>query len=294
MLLVGIFLLGLFGFVVAVLEAGEAADPERSPATSASLPATRSRPIARRWPAPRSRDGTGSVRHDRSRGRRRASRHARDAGSISTGTPTPSGVDAARAARSAAIVEQAMPVVPVVGFWSATRVGLAPRYRAGARDGPAGGHAPDRRRGRASTTPWRPPRHRPSIRTSSAATSGRSSGPFAGAAWASSPRPDLAPALRPLALDGRSLVGNERIRDVAELAARRSTLPVPAGEGWDQAETWVLVAGGDSFTDRGVYDTVVRKGRGVDYPVRQAAPRASPATAAATRSSTTTSCRATS
>ena len=28
----------------------------------------------------------------------------------------------------------------------------------------------------------------------------------------------------------------------------------------------MLVAGGDSFTDRGVYDTVVRRGKGVDYP----------------------------
>jgi poly-gamma-glutamate capsule biosynthesis protein CapA/YwtB (metallophosphatase superfamily) len=44
------------------------------------------------------------------------------------------------------------------------------------------------------------------------------------------------------------------------------TVTLPEGEGWDPAAVWVLVAGGDSFTDRGVYDTVVRKGRGVDFP----------------------------
>ena len=79
------------------------------------------------------------------------------------------------------------------------------------------------------------------------------------------PASGLTPALRPLAVDGHSLVGNERIRDAADWPLS-VTLALPAGEGWDQARTWVLVAGGDSFTDRGVYDTVVRKGRGVDFP----------------------------
>ena len=79
------------------------------------------------------------------------------------------------------------------------------------------------------------------------------------------PASDIAPSLRTLSIDGRSLLGNERIRDVADwplLVSQR----LAEGEGWDQAQTWVLVAGGDAFTDRGVYDTVVRKGRGVDYP----------------------------
>ena len=73
---------------------------------------------------------------------------------------------------------------------------------------------------------------------------------------------------RPCAPSGStvgSLLGNERIRDSDDWPLS-VPLPEADGEGWDQARTWVLVAGGDAFTDRGVYDTVVRKGRGVDFP----------------------------
>jgi hypothetical protein len=76
---------------------------------------------------------------------------------------------------------------------------------------------------------------------------------------------DLQPVLRPLAVDGRALVGNERVRRTADWPLL-VTLPLPADAGWDTSRTWVLVAGGDSFTDRGVYDTVVRKGQGPDFP----------------------------
>ncbi len=79
------------------------------------------------------------------------------------------------------------------------------------------------------------------------------------------PASSLEPALRPLAIDGRSLVGNGRIRDTAGWPLLVD-LPLAEGEGWDQSSTWVLVAGGDAFTDRGVYDSVVREGRGVDFP----------------------------
>jgi poly-gamma-glutamate synthesis protein (capsule biosynthesis protein) len=75
----------------------------------------------------------------------------------------------------------------------------------------------------------------------------------------------LEPPLRALDLDGRSLVGNERVHDLADWPMT-VILSLPEGEGWDPSRTWVLVAGGDAFTDRGVYDTVVRKGRGVDFP----------------------------
>jgi hypothetical protein len=76
---------------------------------------------------------------------------------------------------------------------------------------------------------------------------------------------DLAPSMRALKLNAASLVGNDRVRNVADWPLV-VTLQVPEGDAWDQARTWVLVAGGDSFTDRGVYDKVVRKGKGVDYP----------------------------
>jgi poly-gamma-glutamate capsule biosynthesis protein CapA/YwtB (metallophosphatase superfamily) len=76
---------------------------------------------------------------------------------------------------------------------------------------------------------------------------------------------DVTPAMRMLAIDGVSLTGNERIKNVSKWPLSVS-LELPQDEVWDQRQTWVLVAGGDSFTDRGVYDTVVRKGKGVDYP----------------------------
>ncbi len=76
---------------------------------------------------------------------------------------------------------------------------------------------------------------------------------------------DLAPSMRPLAVDGRTLVGNDRVRS-AEAWPLTVTQERPDGRAWDQSRTWVLVAGGDAFTDRGVYDTVVRRGKGVDYP----------------------------
>jgi poly-gamma-glutamate synthesis protein (capsule biosynthesis protein) len=79
------------------------------------------------------------------------------------------------------------------------------------------------------------------------------------------PASSLQPAFRPLGLDGRTLVGNGRLRRATDWPLLVD-LSVPSGEGWDQSSTWVLVAGGDAFTDRGVYDTVVRKGRGVDFP----------------------------
>ena len=71
--------------------------------------------------------------------------------------------------------------------------------------------------------------------------------------------------MRMLDVGAVSLHGIGRVTDVADwpLAV---TLELAPDEAWDQAATWVLVAGGDSFTDRGVYDTVVLEGKGVDYP----------------------------
>ncbi len=73
------------------------------------------------------------------------------------------------------------------------------------------------------------------------------------------------PSVRTLELGGTSLTGVERVKRTEEWPLT-VTLTMPAAESWDQKHTWTLVAGGDSFTDRGVYDTVVRKGKGVDYP----------------------------
>ena len=75
----------------------------------------------------------------------------------------------------------------------------------------------------------------------------------------------VGPSLRSLKVGGSELVGVERVDDLADWPLKVS-LEVPPDETWAHERTWVLVAGGDSFTDRGVYDTVVKQGKGVDYP----------------------------
>ena len=75
----------------------------------------------------------------------------------------------------------------------------------------------------------------------------------------------VSPSMRTLEINGASLIGNDRVRQVNDWPLS-VTLDLPPAEAWDQSRTWVLVAGGDSFTDRGVFDTVVRNGKGVDYP----------------------------
>jgi poly-gamma-glutamate synthesis protein (capsule biosynthesis protein) len=75
----------------------------------------------------------------------------------------------------------------------------------------------------------------------------------------------LSPSLRALRVDGHSLLGIERLRDLGRWPL---LVAADAGseDGWDGSQTWVLVAAGDSFTDRGVHDAVVRRGKGLDYP----------------------------
>ncbi len=75
----------------------------------------------------------------------------------------------------------------------------------------------------------------------------------------------LRPSLRALSVGRASLVGVDRVRRVEDWPLS-VPLELPAREAWDQDRVWALVAGGDSFTDRGVYDTVVRKGKGIEYP----------------------------
>ena len=81
------------------------------------------------------------------------------------------------------------------------------------------------------------------------------------------PAGEVTPDVHALALDGRDLFGNERLRD---LAAWPLLVPAPsadaAADGFDPAGTWTLVAGGDVMLDRSVYQRTVRAGKGADYP----------------------------
>jgi hypothetical protein len=76
---------------------------------------------------------------------------------------------------------------------------------------------------------------------------------------------DVEPSVRALGIDGRELFGNDRVTGIGRwpLTAR---VEVPAERAWRQSDTWTLVAGGDSFTDRGIYERVEARGKGVDYP----------------------------
>ena len=272
MLLTGIFLLGLLGFAVAVLDADEeraAPGPPSRPdlATAAPLAAPRillavagasgsPAPVAAADPS------APAATPDPSAPAAADPVAAADPSAVAA-TPDPS-IASAGAQVSVPMTEQVMPVVPVARFWS-TREDLARRdivraLETGRLRGFRSIVADERLYDALATTldiVIHPDVGRGDLEEVRRTVRRGGLGLL--------PASDLAASLRTLSIDGRSLLGNERIRDVADwplLVSQR----LAEGEGWDQAQTWVLVAGGDAFTDRGVYDTVVRKGRGVDYP----------------------------
>ncbi len=63
-----------------------------------------------------------------------------------------------------------------------------------------------------------------------------------------------------------ALFGVDRVKDLADWPLT-AQLPAPtAAEAYDPASTWTLFAGGDILLDRGVYQTLVVKGKGADFP----------------------------
>lgn len=72
----------------------------------------------------------------------------------------------------------------------------------------------------------------------------------------------VSPRLHALALDGRSLFGNERIADTTAWPLRAR---VVSPEAWDQSSLWTLVAAGDVMMDRGVAFEVRKQAQGGDY-----------------------------
>ncbi len=276
-LLAGLFLLGLLGFVVAVLDADE----------DEGVPAPPSLPVGSPGIGQESRilvalAGTATSDAGPTFALAAAVPTADPAMSGSTlapATPVPTGsADAGDPGATSALdsdptgttvpgvtaVEQVMPVVPVAGFWS-DKSGLARRDLARALEG--GELAGFRRLVvedgiRDAVAETLGVVIHPTVEGGDVEAVGRAirRGGLGLVAAA-----DLAPSMRPLALDGRSLVGNDRVRSTDAWPLTVS-LQRSDDSGWDQSHTWVLVAGGDAFTDRGVYDTVVRRGKGVDYP----------------------------
>ena len=76
----------------------------------------------------------------------------------------------------------------------------------------------------------------------------------------------VGPEVRALTWGGVALFGVDHIKAIADwpLTAR---LPAAApADAYDPATTWTLFAGGDIMLDRGVYETLAVKGKGVDFP----------------------------
>jgi hypothetical protein len=294
LVLVGLFVLGTAGFIASALNARPEPSPSPSPAArdaTATVPAaeggTRAgvvrvaiampeTPVGRLAVAPVDAAQPRTTAVAEVAGAAAAAPAAPSAPSLLAASPGP-GVspvvpvasqppaDPSDLAGTAAVVEASpMPVVPVTSFWS-RREGLS---RAQVRQALAGGAV----RGFDRVVVHEPLRvplgEALGIAVPASlgvATVGEVEQAAADGALGFMSASDTAPRVRALAIDGRRLFGNERVTgvDAWPLAVQ---LPLDAPADWSQADTWVLVAGGDSYTDRGVYERVVRRGKGVDYP----------------------------
>ena len=185
------------------------------------------------------------------------------AGAVPSGGPA-AAVGATPSLDPAAIVELRMPMVPVVSFWS-TRTSLSRPELVEALEG----------RSELWDRVLVPEADRPSMEAAlgiTIADSVESAAPGAIEQAVTRTRVlgvmravDITFRVRALALGDASLFGNERIR-TADAWPLMATVQGPVASSWEQPATWTLVAGGDSFTDRGVHERVVNRGKGIDYP----------------------------
>ena len=82
---------------------------------------------------------------------------------------------------------------------------------------------------------------------------------------------DVRPSVRALAVDGRSLFGNGRVRTIDDwpltiTAGDATPTDIPGQAAFDPATTWTLVAAGDVMNDWEVYRRTVVLGAGPDFP----------------------------
>ena len=76
----------------------------------------------------------------------------------------------------------------------------------------------------------------------------------------------VGPGVRALTWKGKALFGGDRVTDVADWPLAAQLPAAPAADAFDPAATWTLLAGGDIMLDRGVYEQLVVKGKGADFP----------------------------
>jgi Bacterial capsule synthesis protein PGA_cap len=78
---------------------------------------------------------------------------------------------------------------------------------------------------------------------------------------------EVTAGVRALAWGKTALFGSDRVRDVGDWPLTASLdVPADGSRTFDPSATWTMFAGGDILLDRGVYETVRVKGRGVDFP----------------------------
>ncbi|HEX7951358.1 MAG TPA: CapA family protein, partial [Candidatus Limnocylindrales bacterium] len=76
----------------------------------------------------------------------------------------------------------------------------------------------------------------------------------------------VTPAVRALAWGDKALFGVGRVGALADWPLNASLPSHATGAAYDPATTWTLFAGGDILLDRGVYQTVKLRRKGVDFP----------------------------
>ena len=177
-------------------------------------------------------------------------------------TPEP-GTTPAAAGTPAPAGEAAMPIVPVVGFWSvATDISTADLKAA------LQGQSATYRKVSVSGA------DRDAIGRALGVTIASSVRSANAAAVVDAVRtgalgllraPDVGPNVRALSIDGTSLFGEGRVTQTSDWPMLLN-VQAPPGREWDQAKAWTLVAGGDMFLDRGVRRMVLAHGRDPDYP----------------------------
>ena len=258
LILVGAFVFGMAGFAIAVLDSRTQPAPTEPPPPSLPVlgAATAGTP-----PAPVEDEAPRRMLLALAEGEP-AAEPSPAASEPPPARPSPASVPEAESAPE--LVETVMPVVPVAGFWS-NATSLPRRALIGALEtGVARGFkrvvVEDRLAeplANALDIQLGPAVRRADMDAVARAVRRGALGLVAA--------DSLRPSLRALSVGRVSLVGVDRVRRLEDWPLN-VPLQLPAQEAWDQGRVWALVAGGDSFTDRGVYDTVVRKGKGIDFP----------------------------
>lgn len=167
-----------------------------------------------------------------------------------TGTPAPTG-------------DVAMPIVPVVGFWS-TAMDISTADLKSALQGQSATYkkvsvsAPDRDALGLTL----------GVTIDGAVETGDAAEVIStvkGGALGLMRASDVGPSVRALSIDGKALFGESRVKQTTEWPLVL-TVQAPLDQAWDQTKTWTLLAGGDMFLDRGVRRMVVAHGNDADYP----------------------------